>query len=707
MTDTGARRRRPSPQIVGLFLIFAATTGLALWQGSNHPSPSIFTDEIETAQLSRSLIETGQATLRGMPRGLAPLGVYVIAPLWLIKDVPTAYMLIKALGAILMALTVFPAYALARLAVRPGWALFAAAGAGISPALVYAPFLVKEPTAYPLATLALYLIARWVARPTAVGLVLAVAACLIAGLAKDQLFLVLFPVLGLCVLAVIWRGGRMSRFRTTWTRGDWVGAATLAVGALIVCGAFASSQSGTWYVTTTFFQGRMIDYGLWATGALAIGLGIVPLIAGLASLVRPKGEESQPGVGALAIVTVAAITCFGLYTAIKAAYLSTIFGTMILERNLIYLVPLLFAGTALFFQRRGGRWWAVVVAGCFALYLVHTTPYALTQYPNYEAHGLAIIALANRIFRWPGDTIEHTLIIVAIGATALLVLLPWLRGRQTAVILTSIIAAFTLAWTGTAEVYAAHGEQLFSEQLYNTLPRPANWLDKQTQGRSTVFLGQAIRDSNPINLLEFWNRSLTKVWALDGTAPGPGATATPNVERPDGKLTGPGTDYALTTPGVDVAGRRVGATVGGNTLVELEGGNLRLQTAQTGIYPDGWMGGGASFSLYNVPPRTRGHVHVVLSRAAWCGKDVRSEIIVEVGPVGIRALQPIIARVTDRATSVIHSCQVKRFVLRTPPQPWRVEVRINPTFVPSQIDPTLGDPRQLGALVSFSDQLDR
>ena len=507
---------------------------------------------------------------------LAPLGVYLIAPLWLIKDVPTAYMLIKALGAILMALAVFPAYALARLAVRPGWALFAAAGAGISPALVYAPFLVKEPTAYPVATLALYLAARWVAKPTARGLVLAAGACVLGELTKDQLS-ILFPLLGLCVLAVVWRGDRISRFRSTWTRADWVGAVTLAVGAVIIGGAYLSSKSPTWYLTTTFFQDRMIDYGLWAAGALAIGLGLVPLIAGLASLVRPRGEEPQPGVEALATVTVAAIICFGLYTAIKAAYLSTIFATLTLERNLIYLVPPLFAGTALFFQRRGGRWWAVVAAGCFALYLVHTTPYALTQYPNYEAHGLAIIALANRIFRWPGDTIEQALIVVIIVTTAVLVLLPRLRSRQLAVLLTAIVAALTLAWTGTAEVYAAHGEQLFSERLYSALPKPANWLDKETRGRSVVFLGQAIKDSNPINLLEFWNRSLTKVWALDGTAPGPGATATPNVEQPDGKLTDPGTDYALTTPGVDVVGHRVGATVGGNTLVELEGGTLRLQ----------------------------------------------------------------------------------------------------------------------------------
>ncbi len=50
MTDTETRRRWLSPHIVLLFLIFAATAGIAIWQGSNRPTPTIFTDEIEMAQ---------------------------------------------------------------------------------------------------------------------------------------------------------------------------------------------------------------------------------------------------------------------------------------------------------------------------------------------------------------------------------------------------------------------------------------------------------------------------------------------------------------------------------------------------------------------------------------------------------------------------------------------------------------------------------
>ena len=78
-------------------------------------------------------------------------------------------------------------------------------------------------------------------------------------------------------------------------------------------------------------------------------------------------------------MTIVSVVCFGVYAAVKAAYLSTVFANLTVERNLIFLVPLLFAGTALFFERRGGRWWAVVAAGMLVLYLVRTTPYSLTQ----------------------------------------------------------------------------------------------------------------------------------------------------------------------------------------------------------------------------------------------------------------------------------------------------------------------------------------
>ncbi len=97
----------------------------------------------------------------------------------------------------------------------------------------------------------------------------------------------------------------------------------------------------------------------WAAGTLAIGIGVVPLAAGLASLFRARGETSTRELRAFRSIVVAALISFGLYTAIKAAFLSTEFATRVEERNLIYIAPLLFVGTALLLDRRRSNVWAL------------------------------------------------------------------------------------------------------------------------------------------------------------------------------------------------------------------------------------------------------------------------------------------------------------------------------------------------------------
>ncbi len=110
-------------------------------------------------QLSRSIADTGRATLRGAAPPSVSLYAYLAAPAWWLDDVSDAYGAIKLLGVLVMTAAIFPAYGLARLVVSRPWALFAAVGAVVAPALSYSPILVEEPLAYPVATLALFLIA--------------------------------------------------------------------------------------------------------------------------------------------------------------------------------------------------------------------------------------------------------------------------------------------------------------------------------------------------------------------------------------------------------------------------------------------------------------------------------------------------------------------------------------------------------------------
>ena len=91
---------------------------------------------------------------------------------------------------------------------------------------------------------------------------------------------------------------------------------------------------------------------LGRSGALTIGLGVLPVVAGLAALWRAPGEPRSRALSSFRSVAAAAIVCFGMYTAVKSTYVSTVFGTYTYERNLIYLAPLLFTGTALWLEHR-------------------------------------------------------------------------------------------------------------------------------------------------------------------------------------------------------------------------------------------------------------------------------------------------------------------------------------------------------------------
>ena len=120
---------------------------------------------------------------------------------------------------------------------------------------------------------------------------------------------------------------------------------------MIAVNAAISHVSFAWLVATQHYKDRMLENGLWAVGALAVGVGVFPMIAGLAALVRPRGEEWTQERRAVVATMGSLIVGFGWYTAVKAAYISTTFSTLVVERNLIYVAPLLFVGTAMFFER--------------------------------------------------------------------------------------------------------------------------------------------------------------------------------------------------------------------------------------------------------------------------------------------------------------------------------------------------------------------
>ncbi len=701
-----ARASRRLPDLETALPLLAAYFGLAAlyaWQAWQRQTVTLFSDEIEFTQISRAVAETGRAALRGgEPAPGASLYAYLAAPAWWLDRVDAAFGAIKLLGVLLMTATIFPAYGLARFVVARPYALFAAVATAAAPALSYAPFLVEEPMAYPVSTLALYLTARAAIRPTRWSVGLMLGACVLGVLVRSQLA-VLLPVVATVFAARAWRGDRMRGWTATWSRGDRVGTGVLVVGLLLGISAALGHRSVTWYTSTAFFKDRMLEYGLWAAGALAIGVGVLPFIGGLAALVRPHDEEPEERVRTFVALSIAAIAAFGFYTAVKVAYISTQLSIVIAERNLMYLYPLLFAGTALVLQRRRASPLAIGAATLFALYLVKETPYSLESYPNYEAHGLAIAAFGNRILKWPAETIETTLVLVTVGSAMALLALGWIRVRLLGGIAAAGLGAFVVAWGLTAEIYAANGERIASEQIYANLPKPPDWIERTTGGEPTIFVGQGI-DAFAAWQVEFWNPAVRWFWGMDGSAPGPGERRTPNLLRPDGTQDPAdlNAQYAVSVNGVEVAAPVV-TTAGGAVLYRLGGKPVRLVQTTSGIAPDGWIVKEASFTRYAAAGRS-GYVTVRFSRTGACAPDKLKPVTVtaRVGPVIVDAKdQPAIGRVTDRASGTLAPCLVEGLLLRVPSRPWRVEVTVSDTFVPQEIDSNSGDRRELGAVVSF------
>jgi hypothetical protein len=677
------------------YLVLAA---LYAWQASQRVSPTIFSDEIEFTQISRAIAEHGTPSRLGEPSGFGSLYTFLVAPAWWL-DPEAAWEAAKLIGVLVMTAAIFPAYGLARFVASRPWAVAAAIAAVAAPPLAYAPYLLEEPLAYPVSTTALWAIAAAIARPSRRRVLLASAICLVAPFVRGELG-VLLAIYGAGLFALLWRTPTFTRWRTSWTAGDWVGGALLCLGALILFSAAAGHRSDAWYVATGFEKHRLIDHAVWSLAAMTIGLAILPVIATVAAFASRRIRATAEG-RAFVVVGISATVAFVAYAAVKGAYLSTVFSLLIVERNLIYLVPVVFAATVAVLERPAATLPALCIGFVAALALVLGAELRLDQYPYFEAPSLAIGALANRNFSWDASQIERALIAAALLSLALLAARSFVRSRGAVLALAAVVACGVTTWALTTEIYASRGLNTFSERMHQISPKPVDWVDQATGGEPTLFLGQQMgKDTNPIWLLEFWNYAIDKIWSLDGTAPLP--SLSPDLGTRDGAMSpNPGVSWVVTGNGVEVVGKKVGEPRNGMTLWKVDP-PARFRNTQTGVYPDGWMSSKATFSQYAAENgSSRGFAKVAVSRQGACSAGIpTADVTIKIGPVAVVDKQPGFARVDEVIHRKLEPCGLSQVVTRAK-VPYHVEVTVTPTFVPSKIDASSGDARELGAQVGF------
>jgi hypothetical protein len=698
VVEAPAQPRARAERLLALFPLACTYIWLALlymWQAWQTRTPWLFTDELEFTQISRAIAATGHAARRGQPYGFHSLYTFLIAPAWWISDVHAAYDAAKYIGVIVMAASVFPAYGLARLLVPPRYALFAAAGTAVVPAMAYSTLLIIEPLAYFYSTFCLFVIAKALLTRSRRWIGGAVVAVIVAPFVRTELG-VLAAVLVLAALFLVWFSDGMSRRRAAWSWWDWAGFVALLIGAVIVFNSALGHRSYSYLIATRYYKNRMLDLGLWATGAFAIGLGLLPVVIGLSVLWRPRWEQRTPALRVFTSVFVSALIGFGIYTAVKAAYLSTVFATRVEERNLIYLAPLFFVATALWLQRPYIRLMPLALATAFVAYLIVDTPFQMDVKLYADAFGLAILQMANRELGFTPATAQWTLLVaLAVGVLLLLAA----RYRRGTVVAVSLAVVLVLAWNLAGEISAGRASRATANSFIDNLPRPVTWLDEADQGQPALYLGQQIADADGIWETEFWNQSLKKVWSLDGTAPGPGPTQTPDLVTATGILAPQPTErYVMADAGVDLVGTVV-ARASHWRLYRLNG-PLRLADAVTGIFADGWQGKESAFSQY-ASTGGRRRIAVSVGRLGWNGPDKPGRVVITVGHLMIGPdHQPHMGLVTDVRRWTAHSHIQKTFSIPAPPPPFRVEVTVSPTFSPGEFGAS--DRRQLGVQTSYA-----
>jgi len=681
-------------ELVPVVCVALVVLMILFWEAAVRKSPTVFTDELEWSQLSRAIAATGHAARRGEAAPFKSLYAYLIAPAWWLHSTQAGYTAVKYVNAVMMSLAAIPTYLLARRLVSPPAAAAAAILALCTSAFFYMTLILPEALAYPWACLCAYLSFRALCGDGRRWTVAAIAACLVALEVRGEL--VCEGAALLIAAIVLWLvGPRWRRIRASWSTFDYVGAILLAVGALIVLNRVASAHSTEWAVTTQTWKDRIWRLGFEAGSALAIGLGVLPAVAGLASLWVPE-RRLDPRWRAFAALLLGSLISFGTYTGVKAAYLSITFGTYVEERNLIYLGPLLLVGTCVWFSARRPSLVSLSLAATFVGWLILAYGYQL-GYPYGEAPGYGIAAMANRAFYWNQSDI-HDALVVTLAVSVLLALVPLSR-RLPAAARTSLTVAAALAvgtWMLAGEVTSARGANQGANALVAHLPQPLDWVDVDAHDQPVTYLGQSLGNDNGLWLTEFWNRSIKHVWSLDGTAPGPGPTLTPDLAAPDGVLRyDPGTPYVLADNGVHLAGRRVYQPPGSTLVLYRIVHPWRLSDAYYGRDPDGWVANHADATYAYFGPLRSGVLHVDLSRRGFCANGAPdTTALVRVGPVALNEQR---APVVDRPVLVrrvrVRNCRDVSFSVhvRVP-----VAVSVHLTRLVRPLDYGISDDRQLG-----------
>jgi len=333
------------------------------------------------------------------------------------------------------------------------------------------------------------------------------------------------------------------------------------------------------------------------------------------------------------------------------------------------------------------RSWTIIAAGtAFVGWLVWAKQIDLL-YPYYEAPGFGILVVWNRHLGWNTTDLRLAMMVV-LAVSVILLAVRRVPGIAAGAVVLS------LAWMLTSEIATTAGSDHLANDIRRHLPTQLDWIDQRAHGQSVTYLGQEIKDPNGLWLTEFWNRSIHHVDSLDGSAPGPGPAGVPSLLSADGRLSLLGDEpYVVADNGISL---QAPAVARWNQLVLYKrSGPWRLLDSEQQVYSDGWAPGWSTYTYFRA--HQHGTLRIVLARTGYNGSAPPGHATVTVGSVRVVGQQPQLGRAFAKRELLVRNNSSQALTVPVRATPFRVVVRITPTFHASA-----SDPRDLGAQVLFT-----
>lgn len=564
------------------------------------PAPWIFSDEVHSWEPAKSLAYTGGLAVREVAgtAGFGFLYPVLLSPAFLLFErLPDAYDAVKAINSLLMSLTVFPVFALAR-RFAGRWLALAAAGLSVAiPSLTYSGNVMTENAFYPLTALWLLALVRALERPTPLRQVVVVALIGAAFVTKVQaitLVPALVTAIAIVVLLDAIEVGRMGILGRIW-RGliafwpTWALLALSVPAALIrqalrdmplreLLGAYNA------VVDTDYSVSEVTTWALYHAAALDIFLGIFPLAAFLLMTLwglRPAAPRELRILAAVGVGTVfwfiVVVSAFATMPAVER----------ILERNLFHVAPLFFVALVAWIAQGAPRpWWAVAPAVLFAATLTLAIPInsVLNATSIHSTPGVL------PLWRWrdralSAASIDEVVALAAVAAAASIVVVPrrWLAGLTI-----GVLAVYYAAASRPVEAFTHRA----SQDAFNTIRSPRDWIDQAVGIKADVASLYFAGDQFRFWEAEFFNRSVGRLYSVPGPYDGLPGLVDVAVE-PNGLVVGSGgipvsAKYVITDFDTQLAGRLV--TTQATMALYETGGRVVARQHVEGLYNDRWSG---------------------------------------------------------------------------------------------------------------------